>query len=151
VNRWSTLRVRLLFELGFVTSGAVLVVEAATVLVSGADPVEIATPLILLWLGTTAVFVVFGWYLVHRLVLQPLRQLAAEADSLATNGLVGPTPVYETAELTELATRYRAMAESLFDLHTHATRVEKLVGIGTRWARWATMSRCSSAEAPILP
>jgi signal transduction histidine kinase len=130
VNRWSTLRVRLLFELGFVTSGAVLVVGAATVLVSGADPVEIAAPLILLWLGTTAVFGVFGWYLVHRLVLRPLRQLAAEADSLAASGLAGPTPVYETAELTELASRYRAMAESLFDLHTHATRVEKLVGIG---------------------
>jgi two-component system, NtrC family, sensor kinase len=130
VNRWSTLRVRLLFELGFVTSSAVLVVGTATVLVSGADPVEIATPLILLWLGTTAVFVIFGWYLVHRLVLRPLRQLAAEADSLATGGLAGPTPVYETAELTELAQRYRAMAETLVDLHAHAVRVEKLAGIG---------------------
>jgi len=130
VNRWSTLRVRLLFELGFVTSSAVLVVGTATVLVSGADPVEIARPLILLWLGTTAVFVIFGWYLVHRLVLQPLRQLAAEADSLAASGLAGPAPTYETAELTELAERYRAMAESLFDLHAHAVRVEKLAGIG---------------------
>jgi two-component system NtrC family sensor kinase len=130
VNRWSTLRVRLLFELGFVTSSAVLVVGTATVLVSGADPVEIATPLILLWLGATAVFVLFGWYLVHRLVLRPLRQLAAEADSLAIGGLAGPAPTYETAELTELAERYRAMAESLFDLHAQAVRVEKLAGIG---------------------
>jgi two-component system NtrC family sensor kinase len=130
VNRWSTLRVRLLFELGFVTSSAVLLVGITTVLVSGADPVEIATPLILLWLGATAVFVLFGWYLVHRLVLRPLRQLAAEADSLATTGLAGPPPAYETAELTELAERYRAMAESLFDLHAQAMRVEKLAGIG---------------------
>jgi two-component system NtrC family sensor kinase len=130
VSRWSTLRVRLLFELGFVTSSAVLVVGAATVLVSGADPVEIAAPLLLLWLGTTAVFIVFGWRLVHRLVLRPLQQLAAEADSLAAGGLAGPAPVYETAELTELAERYRAMAESLFDLHAHALRVEKLAGIG---------------------
>jgi two-component system NtrC family sensor kinase len=130
VNRWSTLRVRLLFELGFVTSSAVLVVGAATVLVSGADPVEIATPLILLWLGATAVFGLFGWYLVHRLVLRPLRQLAAEADSLAASGSPGPALVYETAELSELSERYRAMAESLFDLHAHALRVEKLAGIG---------------------
>jgi two-component system, NtrC family, sensor kinase len=130
VNRWSTLRVRLLFELGFVTSSAVLVVGAATVLVSRADPVEIATPLILLWLGATAVFVLFGWYLVHRLVLRPLQQLAAEADSLAAGGLSGPGPAYETAELAELAARYRSMAESLFDLHAHAVRVEKLAGIG---------------------
>jgi len=130
VNRWSTLRIRLLFELGFVTSSAVLVVGAATVLVAGADPVEIATPLVLLWLGATAVFVLFGWYLVQRLVLGPLRQLAAEADSLAASGLPGPAPAYETAELTELSERYRAMAESLFDLHAHAMRVEKLAGIG---------------------
>lgn len=130
MSRWSTLRVRLLFELGFVTSSAVLVVGTATVLVSGADPVEIAAPLILLWLGSTAVFVVFGWRLVQRLVLQPLKQLAAEADTLAAGGLAGPAPAYETAELTELAARYRAMAESLLDLHAHAVRVEKLAGIG---------------------
>ena len=130
MNRWSTLRVRLLFELGFVTSSAVLVVGTATVLVSGADPVDVVTPLILLWLGATAVFVFFGWYLVHRLVLQPLRQLAAEADSLVTSGLSGPAPVYETAELTELAERYRAMAEDLLDVQSHVVRVEKLAGIG---------------------
>jgi two-component system NtrC family sensor kinase len=130
VNRWSTLRVRLLFELGFVTSSAVLVVGAATVLVSGADPVEIATPLVLLWLGATAVFVLFGWYLVHHLVLRPLQQLAAEADALAHGGLTADLPTYETAELTELAERYRGMAESLIDLHTEAVRVEKLAGIG---------------------
>jgi len=130
VSRWSTLRVRLLFELGFVTSSAVLVVGTATVLVSGADPAEIAAPLVLLWLGSTAVFVVFGWRLVQRLVLQPLKQLAAEADTLAAGELTGPAPAYETAELTELAARYRAMAESLLDLHAHAVRVEKLAGIG---------------------
>jgi two-component system NtrC family sensor kinase len=130
VNRWSTLRIRLLFELGFVTSSAVLVVGMTTVLVSGADPADVVTPLILLWLGATAVFVFFGWYLVHRLVLQPLRQLAAEADSLATSKLSGPAPVYETAELTELAQRYRAMAEDLLDVQSHVVRVEKLAGIG---------------------
>ena len=130
MSRWSTLRVRLLFELGFVTSSAVLVVGTATVLVSGADPAEIAAPLVLLWLGSTAVFVVFGWRLVQRLVLQPLKQLAAEADTLAAGELTGPAPAYETAELTELAARYRAMAESLLDLHAHAVRVEKLAGIG---------------------
>ena len=73
----STLRVRLLFELGFVTSSAILVVGTATVLISGADPVEIAAPLIVLWLGSSAVFLGFGWRLVHRLVLRPLEHLAA--------------------------------------------------------------------------
>jgi hypothetical protein len=108
----------------------VLVVGVATVLISGADPVEIAAPLILLWFGTTAVFVVFGSRLMYRLLLRPLQQLAAEADTLAQGGLTAPLPAYETAELTELAERYRAMAESLIDLHTEAVRVEKLAGIG---------------------
>lgn len=130
MGRRPTLRVRLLFELGFVTSSAILVVGTATVLISGADPVEIAAPLIMLWLGSTAVFLGFGWRLVQRLVLRPLEHLAAEADSLAAGGLAGPAPVYETAELTELAARYRAMAEHLVDLHAHAVRVEKMAGIG---------------------
>ena len=126
----STLRVRLLFELGFVTSSAILVVGTATVLISGADPVEIAAPLIVLWLGSSAVFLGFGWRLVQRLVLRPLEHLAAEADSLADGGLASPAPAYETAELTQLAARYRAMAENLVDLHAHAARVEKMAGIG---------------------
>ena len=130
MDRRSTLRVRLLFELGFVTSSAILVVGTATVLISGADPVEIAAPLIVLWLGSSAVFLGFGWRLVQRLVLRPLEHLAAEADSLADGGLASPAPTYETAELTQLAARYRAMAENLVDLHAHAARVEKMAGIG---------------------
>jgi len=78
VNRWSTLRVRLLFELGFVTSSAVLVVGAATVLVSGADPVELAKPLVLLWLGATAE---------HRLV--QLKELAGRFRDLEPDGPLG--------------------------------------------------------------
>ena len=66
----------------------------------------------------------------HRLVLRPLQLLAAEADTLAQGGLTAPLPTYETAELTELAERYRAMAESLLDVHSQAVRVEKLAGIG---------------------
>jgi two-component system NtrC family sensor kinase len=130
VERRSTLRVRLLFDLGFVMSSAILVVGTATVLISGADPVEIAAPLIVLWLGSTAVFLGFGWHLVQRLVLRPLEHLAAEADSLAAGGFASPAPEYETAELTQLAARYRAMAENLVDLHAHAVRVEKMAGIG---------------------
>ena len=80
--------------------------------------------------GSTAVFVLFGSYVVHRLGDRPLERLAAEADGLAVGALPSPAPVYETAELDRLSARYRAMAEDLLDAQSHMVRVEKLAGIG---------------------
>src|SRR6476661_59704 len=106
-----SLRTELLVSLGFVTSAAVILVGLTTVLLNGADVRETFWPLVSLWLGNTAVFVLFGAYLVHRSVVRPLEILATEADGLAAGALPSPVPVYETAELERLSVRYRAMAE----------------------------------------
>jgi two-component system, NtrC family, sensor kinase len=124
-----SLRTELLVNLGFVTSAAVLLVGLTTVLLLGGDVREALWPLVGFWLGSTVVFVLFGAYVVHRLVVRPLAVLAAEADTLA-GGELPDAAVYETRELAELAVRYRAMAEELLDVHSHVVRVEKLAGIG---------------------
>jgi signal transduction histidine kinase len=125
-----SLRTELLVSLGFVTSAAVILVGLTTVLLNGADLRQTLWPLVSLWLGNTAVFVLFGAYLVHRSVVRPLEILATEADGLAVGALPSPVPVYETAELERLSARYRAMAEDLLDAQSHIVQVEKLAGLG---------------------
>jgi two-component system NtrC family sensor kinase len=124
-----SLRTELLVSLGFVTSAAVLLGGLTTALLLGGDVREAAWLLLGLWMGNTAVFLLFGAYTVHRLVIHPLRILAAEADVLVAGDQ--PPPVsHETRELAELAAIYRAMAGELLDVQTHVVRVEKLAGIG---------------------
>jgi len=116
-------------ELGFVTSSAVAMVGLTTVLITGSDLKEILGPLLALWLGSTIIFVLFGGYAVHRMVIGPLRRLTAEADALALGEFPAHAP-QETAELELLARRYRVMAENLLDVQSQVVRVEKLAGIG---------------------
>ena len=125
-----SLRTELLVSLGFVTSAAVLLVGLTTMLLLGGDVREAFWPLMALWIGSTAVFVCFGAYVVHRLVIRPLEVLAAEADVLAAGDLPAEPPAYETRELEALSGRYRSMAEELLDVQSHVVRVEKLAGIG---------------------
>jgi signal transduction histidine kinase len=115
--------------MGFVTSSAVAMVGLATILIAGSDLRITLASLLLLWLGSTLVFVLFGGYAVHRLVIGPIRRLAAEADALALGESPAHTP-QETAELELLATRYRVMAENLLDIQSQVVRVEKLAGLG---------------------
>jgi two-component system NtrC family sensor kinase len=124
-----SLRTAVLLDLGFVTSSAVAMVGLTTMLVTGSDLKATLVSLLALWLGSTLVFVLFGAYLVHRLVVGPLGKLTAEADALAVGEFPAHAP-QETAELELLASRYRVMAENLLDVQSQVVRVEKLAGIG---------------------
>jgi two-component system NtrC family sensor kinase len=124
-----SLRTELLVSLGLVTSAAVLLVGLTTLVLVGGNVQELFWPLMGLWIGNTVVFVLFGGYVVHRLVVRPLQQLAADADTLAAGGHPADAE-YETRELADLSGRYRAMADELLDVHSHVVRVEKLAGIG---------------------
>ena len=66
-----------------------ILVGLTTVLLNGGDIRVTLWPLLTLWLGSTAVFVLFGGYLVHRSVVRPLGVLAAEADYLAGGSVPG--------------------------------------------------------------
>jgi len=121
----------LLVNLGFVTSAAVILVGLTTVLLAGGDLDVTARPLAILWFGSTVVFVLFGAYVVRRVVIAPLQRLSAEADLLAEGRLDATRLGYESRELAHLSSRYRAMAESLLDAQSQMVRVEKLAGIGS--------------------
>jgi signal transduction histidine kinase len=125
-----SLRTELLVNLGFVTSAAVILVGLNTMALLGGDLRDAWRPLVAFWLGSTAVFVMFGGYLVHRVVVLPLGLLAAEADTLARGHIPTTPPDHETLELARLAERYRAMAEELLDAQSQVVRAEKLSGIG---------------------
>jgi hypothetical protein len=129
VAKRGSLRTALLLELGFITSSAVAMVGLTTILIAGSDLRLTLASLLLLWLGSTLVFVLFGGYAVNRLVIGPLQRLTAEADALAVGEFPAHTP-QETAELEALASRYRVMAENLLDIQSQVVRVEKLAGLG---------------------
>ena len=124
-----SLRLRLLADLGYLMAAAVVIVGLTTLLLVGGDLRQMIGPLGALWIGSLGVFVVFGGYLVRRLVIRPIGQLSSEADRLAA-GDFAATGRYETPELEHLAQRYRMMAEDLLDAQSHIVRVEKLAGIG---------------------
>jgi len=117
-------------NLGFVTSSAVILVGLTTVILAGGGFDSTLRPLLILWLASTVIFVLFGAYVVRRLVLAPLQRLSAEADLLAAGGQTMQTG-FESRELAHLSKRYRAMAESLIDAQAQMVRVEKLAGIGS--------------------
>jgi signal transduction histidine kinase len=125
-----SLRTELLVDLGFVTSAAVVLVGLTTLLLAGGDLRETYGPLVALWLGSTAVFLLFGAYVLHRAVVGPVRRLMAEADALAAGDPAAAQGGFGSIELDRLAARYRAMAEELLDVQSHVVRVEKLAGIG---------------------
>ncbi len=130
MSRQPSLRIRLLFDLGYLMAAAVILVGLVTLLLVGGDLREAIWPLCAVWAGSIAVFAVFGSYLLRRLVLQPIELLIGEADSLAAGDFTVAPCVYETPEMTHLAERYRVLAEDLLDAQSHVVRVEKLASIG---------------------
>src|SRR6478752_3112619 len=76
-SRRPSLRLRLLVDLGFLMAAAVMIVGLTTLLLVGADIREFIGPLGALWIGSIAVFVLFGRYLVGRLVLRPIERLTS--------------------------------------------------------------------------
>jgi two-component system, NtrC family, sensor kinase len=125
-----SLRTELLFNLAFLTSAAVILAGMTTLLVATLDPDAAVWALGILWAASTALFVLFGRHLVHRLVLRPLAELSNEADRLATGQLTGPPAGFETRELAHLSDRFQSMAEQLLDVQSQAVRAEKLAGVG---------------------
>ena len=138
-RRLHSVRTELLLGLGFLTSSAVLIAGLTTmIVVEAALETDVSTAglldgwwsLILLWLGSTILFVLFGAHLVRRVVLQPLTELSAQADRLAEGRLDGPPPALESSEMAHLAERFRVMAAQLLDAQSHLVRAEKMAGIG---------------------
>jgi signal transduction histidine kinase len=126
-----SLRTELLVNLGLVTSAVALLMGVIIALLSDADFEHTAGALVVLWVGSTAVFVVFGAHVVRQHVLEPLERLAGEAERLAAGQVPADAPPFQTAEFQSLAGSYRHMAETLLDVQSQIVRVEKLAGLGS--------------------
>ena len=125
-----SLRTELLFSLAFLTSAAVVMASLTTLLIASLDPDAAIWALAVLWAASTLLFVLFGRYLVQRLVLGPIEALSRQADLLAEGRAVAPAEGLESRELAHLADRFQSMAEQLLDVQSQAVRAEKLAGVG---------------------
>ena len=125
-----SLRTELLFSLTVLTSAAVVVASVTTLFIAQLDPQAAVWSLEVLWIASTVGFVLFGRYLVQRLVLRPIAELSRQADRLAEGRAAPPVEGFESRELAHLAERFQSMAEQLLDVQSQAVRAEKLAGIG---------------------
>jgi len=124
------LRTELLFYLSFLAAAALLV-GVATLLVASSFAPERTFVLVMLMIALeVGVFIVFGRYLVNRLVLWPLERVVATADAVADGDLGRRAPDAETRDFATLAERLNRMTDHLLDAQGQLVRSEKLASIG---------------------
>ncbi len=124
------LRTELLFYLSFLAAAALLVGVATILVASTFAPQRTFVLVLLLVALEVGVFVVFGRYLVNRLVLWPLDRVVAAADAVADGDLGARAPDAETRDFSTLAERLNRMTDHLLDAQSQLVRSEKLASIG---------------------
>ncbi|HEU5262500.1 MAG TPA: ATP-binding protein [Gemmatimonadales bacterium] len=124
------LRTELLLNLAFLAAVALLLGAMTSLLISAVAP-ERLLPLVLIVVALdVAIFIVFGRYLVTRLVLGPLERLVAAADAVAAGDFAARAPDAETRDFATLAERLNRMTDRVLDAQSQLVRAEKLAGIG---------------------
>jgi two-component system NtrC family sensor kinase len=124
------LRTELVFHLTFLAAAALLVGVATVLVASTFAPQRTFVLVMLLVALEVGVFVVFGRYLVNRLVLWPLERMVATADAVADGDLGRRAPDAETQDFSTLAERLNRMTDHLLDAQSQLVRSEKLASIG---------------------
>src|SRR5437773_1603350 len=110
---------------------AALLVGVATLLIATSFAPERTFALVMLMIALeVGVFIVFGRYLVNRLVLWPLERVVATADAVADGDLGRRAPDAETRDFATLAARLNRMTDHLLDAQGQLVRSEKLASIG---------------------
>jgi hypothetical protein len=126
-----SLRAELLLNLAMLATAALLLAISTLVLF---DTI-LATPrgLLLLTVLVTAdiaVFVLFGYQLTGRLVLQPLAHVVDAADRIATGERASRVPERGAPEFVRLARAINAMTNQLIAEQQRVVRVEKMASLG---------------------
>src|SRR5438128_1046596 len=124
------LRTELLFYLSFLAAAALLVGVATLLLATSFAPERTFVLVMLMIALEVGVFIVFGRYLVNRLVLWPLERVVATADAVADGDLNERAPEAETRDFATLAERLNRMTDYLLDAQSQLVRSEKLASIG---------------------
>jgi hypothetical protein len=120
----------MLFALSMLAAAALSVAVISALLALSAEPGYAVAALTLLILADVAIVVLFGKYLLERLVLRPMNALTTAAGEIAGGDLSRRAPEAETRDFTELALQFNQMTELLLDAQSQLVRAEKLAGIG---------------------
>jgi two-component system, NtrC family, sensor kinase len=126
-----SLRTELLFNLAFLAGGALVLAVASALLAPLLLRRDLGSVLLAgLIVGDLAIFIVFGRYLVHRLVTGPMEALVATTQAVAEGRLSQRAPAGETLEFDRLAASVNRMTERLLDAQGLLVRAEKLASVG---------------------
>ena len=125
-NHPRSIHTELLFNLVFLASAAILSVGVTTLVLSRLDGPRAFPAMIVLWVGSTAVFLGFGAYLVRRAVLEPLNRLHGLAEEMAAGRATEACLPLGTREFDQLGLQMQEMAEQLLEAgDQNAARLEE--------------------------
>jgi len=126
-----SLRTELLLNIAILAAGALVLAVASALLAPlfGNDRTGAAFLVTLVALDLL-IFIVFGRYLVARLITQPIDALVTATEAVAAGELSRRAPPASTRELDQLATSVNGMTERLLDAQGALIRAEKLASVG---------------------
>jgi len=125
-----SLRTELLLNLAFLAAVALLLGVVSVLLLNNVAPERVLVYVLVVVGADVAIFIVFGHYLVTRLVLRPMAAIVRTADAVAAGNLDARAPDAETREFADLATRLNRMTDFLVDAQGQLVRSEKLASVG---------------------
>jgi two-component system NtrC family sensor kinase len=126
-----SLRTELLLNLAVLAGGAVVLAVLSAVLAPllGGGLFGFVL-LVILIAADVAIFIMFGRYLVSRLVTGPMERLVGATEAVAAGELTRRAPPAGTRELDRLADSVNRMTERLLDAQGALVRAEKLASVG---------------------
>jgi signal transduction histidine kinase len=126
-----SLRWELLGNLAVLATAALMLAVASLLVFTGiAESRNAALWLTLLIIADVMIFVVFGGYLVRRLVIRPVDEIVAAAEAIAEGDLARRAPSMGSVELARLATSLNRMTTRLLEEQTLVVRAEKMASVG---------------------
>jgi signal transduction histidine kinase len=125
-----SLRTELLLNLAFLAAVALLLGVTTVLIVATLEPQRALPFMFAVVALDLVVFIVFGRYLVGRLVLRPVERLVAVADAVTGGDFAARAPGAETSDFEILAERLNRMTDHLLDAQSQLVRSEKLASVG---------------------
>jgi hypothetical protein len=125
-----SLRTELLLNLAFLAAVALLLGVTTVLIVATLAPQRALPSMFAVVALDLVVFILFGRYLVGRLVLRPVERLVAVADAVTEGNLAARAPGAETSDFQILAERLNRMTDHLLDAQSQLVRSEKLASVG---------------------
>ncbi|MGQ0714206.1 MAG: sensor histidine kinase [Gemmatimonadaceae bacterium] len=129
--RLPSLRIELLANLAVLATAALLLAVLSAIAFSSlADSENAAAWLSALIVADVLTFVVFGSYIVRRLVLRPLDDVVAAAEAIARGDLGRRAPETASVEFARLASSLNRMTARLLEEQALVVRAEKMASVG---------------------